>query len=81
MNDDLNILTLQYSSSTALTSDLIRRICHSQFSHVDMVLQGEGLLGASGEDVYPNFDDPGGVLIRPFDPWPYKIKQIMLIRF
>ena len=52
-------------------SGLIRRACHSRFSHVDIVLPGEGLLGVSGEDKSVN--DPGGVRIRPFEPWPYNI--------
>jgi hypothetical protein len=52
-------------------SSLIRRACHSRFSHLDIVLPGVGLLGASGED--KSFHDPGGVRIRPFEPWPYNI--------
>lgn len=64
-------LVVRYSSSTAFMSNLIRRACHSRFSHVDIVLPGEGLLGVSGED--KNLNDPGGVRIRPFEPWPYNI--------
>ncbi len=52
-------------------SNLIRRACHSRFSHVDIVLPGQGLLGVSGED--KDLKDPGGVRIRPFEPWPYSI--------
>jgi hypothetical protein len=33
------------------------------------VLPGEGLLGVSGPD--KSIKDIGGVLIRPFDAWPY----------
>ena len=65
-------LILQFSSSTAFTSHIIRTICRSRFSHVDMVLPGEGLLGASGPDKYATWTDPGGVQIRPFEPWPYE---------
>ena len=64
-------MIVRYSSSTAFMSNLIRRACHSRFSHVDIVLPGEGLLGVSGEDKSVN--DPGGVRIRPFQPWPYNI--------
>jgi hypothetical protein len=62
------MLQLQFSSSTAWQSSLIRRICHSPFSHVDIVLP-EGLLGASGPDA--SLNDPGGVRIRPNPAWPY----------
>jgi hypothetical protein len=59
-------------------SGLIRRACHSRFSHVDIVLPGEGLLGVSGEDKSVN--DPGGVRIRPFEPWPYNIVREVEIK-
>ena len=65
-------LVVQFSSSTAITSKIIRTICHSRFSHVDIVLP-EGLLGASGPD--PSINDPGGVRIRSFTPWPYAVKR------
>ena len=42
---------------------------HGPFSHADFILPGEGLLGASGPDA--SLKDPGGVLIRKFNPWPY----------
>lgn len=82
------MLTVQYSTGTAWQSEAIRRLCHSQYSHVDLVIPGVGLLGASGPDKSVKaFDshwipapDPGGVQIRPFNPWPYKEppKQIRL---
>ena len=62
-------LLVQFSTSTAFASGIIRRLTHSPFSHVDLLLPGEGLLGVSGPDNALN--DPGGVLIRPFEPWPY----------
>ena len=74
-------LVLQYSTGVAWQSEVIRRMCHSPFSHVDIVLEGEGLLGASGPDktakmISPGggmvIPDEGGVRVRPFDPWPYK---------
>ncbi len=60
---------IQYSTSTAFASSIIRRLCHSPFSHVDILLE-EGLLGVSGED--HKLGDPGGVRIRPIPPWPYR---------
>lgn len=72
-------LTLQFSSSTALTSKIIRMLTHSRFSHVDIVLP-EGLLGASGPGKYSTYDDPGGVVIRPLNPWPYEIKRTVTIQ-
>jgi hypothetical protein len=65
----MNELKLQFSSSTAFASQMIRRLCHSEFSHVDIILP-EGLLGVSGVDAELN--DLGGVRIRPFAPWPYQ---------
>ncbi len=63
-------LHFQFSTSTAWTSAIIRRLTQSEFSHVDIILPGEGLLGVSGSD--KSILDPGGVLIRRFDAWPYK---------
>ncbi len=66
-------IVIQYSTSPAFASSIIRRLCHSPFSHVDIVLESEqerGLLGVSGED--SKSGDPGGVRIRPNPPWPYR---------
>ncbi len=62
-------LLFQYSTSTAWTSAVIRRLTHSRFSHVDIVIPGEGLLGVSGVD--DSIRDPGGVRLRSFNAWPY----------
>ena len=62
-------LQYQFSTSTAFASRIIRILTCSPFSHVDLVLPGEGLLGVSGKDA--SIKDPGGVVIRPFDAWPY----------
>lgn len=64
-------LEYQFSTSTAFASRIIRILTCSLFSHVDLILPGEGLLGVSGPDKYSGFLDPGGVIIRPFDVWPY----------
>lgn len=63
-------LAFQYSTSTAFASGVIRRLTHSRFSHIDIILPGEGLLGVSGKD--NSILDPGGVVIRKFEAWPYK---------
>ena len=65
-------LLVQYSTSTAFASDIIRRLSHSPFSHVDIILPGEGLLGVSGVDL--SVKDLGGVRVRPFEAWPYLVK-------
>lgn len=62
-------LQYQFSTSTAFASRIIRLLTCSEFSHVDLVLPGEGLLGVSGSD--KSIKDPGGVIIRPFNCWPY----------
>jgi hypothetical protein len=64
---------IQYSTSHAFASSVIRRLCHSPFSHVDIVLRSEkehGLLGVSGED--RKIGDLGGVRIRPNPAWEYR---------
>lgn len=72
-------LQLQFSTSTAFASCIIRRLTHSPFSHVDIVLPGEGLLGVSGPGYYKEtgYRDPGGVQIRPCPPWPYKFQPVV----
>lgn len=62
-------LEYQFSTSTAFASRVIRVLTCSEFSHVDLILPGEGLLGVSGSD--KSINDPGGVIIRPFNAWPY----------
>jgi hypothetical protein len=65
-------LQIQFSTSTAFTSGIIRRLTHSPFSHVDFVLDDGTLLGVSGVD--PSINDLGGVRIRPHNAWPYLTK-------
>jgi hypothetical protein len=61
-------LQIQFSTSTAFSSSVIRRLTHSPFSHVDFMLP-DGLLGVSGVD--ESIKDIGGVRVRPFNAWPY----------
>lgn len=62
-------LQLQLSTSTARASWVIRVLTHSRFSHVDIIEPGKGLWGVSGKD--KRIGDAGGVLLRPFNAWPY----------
>lgn len=58
--------TLVFSTSFAWQSGVIRFMCHSPFSHVDIMLPSPnpyGLFGAS---------DPGGVTLRQHDYQPFK---------
>ena len=58
--------TIVFSTSYALSSALIRFLCHSPFSHTDIMLpipEPYSLFGAS---------DPGGVMCRPFNYQPFK---------
>lgn len=63
-------LILEFSSTFAWQSHVIRIMTNSPFSHVNILLPGEGLLGAS---------DPGGVMVRPFDYEPMMIRQRAVI--
>lgn len=54
-------IIIQCSTSTEWSSALVRRILHSDFSHMDWV-RHDGLFGAS---------DPGGVRLRPFNYQPF----------
>jgi hypothetical protein len=62
-------IVLQPSTSQAWQSAIIRRLCHSPFSHMDYVVP-EGLLGAS---------DPGGVAIRPLNYQAFGIRRRAVI--
>lgn len=74
-------IVLQYSTSTALVSGWIRRLCHSEFSHVDAVLEDGNLLGASdqGEHGRVIAGNPCGVAIRPPDYQLFGIRRRAVI--
>ena len=62
-------------------SVVIRRGTHSPFSHVDMVLPGGYLLGASDSPNAPVLSgNPRGVAVRPADYAPFAIKRRMVIQ-
>jgi hypothetical protein len=61
------------------SSWVIRHMCHSPFSHCDMVVP-EGLLGASNSPKAPVITgNPGGVAIRPFNYEDFGAKYRMII--
>lgn len=62
----MNSISLQFSTSTAWQSAIIRILCGSPFSHVDLVLPDGNLLGASDSPEAPVIEgNPHGVAIRP----------------
>lgn len=67
----MDAIVFQFSTSTAWQSAVIRRMCHSPFSHVDVVLEDGSCLGAS---------DPGGVAIRPQEYQEFGIRRQAVIR-
>lgn len=61
-------------------SGLIRRACHSPFSHVDMVLKDGALLGASDSPWAPHtHGNPRGVASRPFDYQKFAYRRQMVL--
>lgn len=59
-------VTLQFSTSTAWQSAIIRCMTHSPFSHIDIQLEDGTLLGASDSPNAPVIaGNPRGVAIRP----------------
>lgn len=63
-------------------SALIRRLCHSVFSHVDFVMGNGDLLGASdqGPDSPYVEGDPCGVAVRRADYQEFGIRRDMIIQ-
>lgn len=61
-------LLIQFSTSTAFASSVIRRLTRSRFSHVGFLIEGYEL-GASGKD--KSLKDPGGIQMRKLPAWPY----------
>ena len=71
---------LQFSTSLEWSSAIIRRICHSRFSHVDFVLPDGNMLGASDSPTAPAIaGNPRGVAIRPPDYQPFGIRRRITI--
>lgn len=80
----MNEVILQFSTSedslANWASALIRRLCHSPFSHVDFSLPGNELLGASDNPHAPVLmGNPRGVAIRPWNYQSFGIRRQMVI--
>jgi len=78
---------LQFSTYTSyrrwdygrFASSMIRKMAHSPFSHVDLVV-GDGLLGASNSPGAPVVrGNPAGVAVRPFDYQDFGIRRRAII--
>lgn len=71
-------IVLQFSSSTAWVSGLIRVMCHSAFSHIDLIMPDGNLLGASDQGPKSPFieGNPQGVAIRPPNYQQFNIRRI-----
>jgi hypothetical protein len=62
-------------------SGLIRRACHSPFSHVDMVMKDGSLLGASNSPDAPFIHgNPCGVASRPMDYQKFAYRRQMILQ-
>jgi len=74
-------IVLQYSTSTAWQSTIIRKMCHSAFSHVDIVMPDGNLLGASDQgnskqSIATTIEgNPQGVAIRIPDYQDFGIRR------
>jgi hypothetical protein len=72
-------IELEFSTSLDWTSGIIRRLCHSPFSHVDYIVP-EGLLGASDSPNIPIITgNPHGVAIRPTNYHLFGIRRRAII--
>lgn len=61
-------------------SSLIRRTCHSPFSHVDIMMPDGNMLGASNSPAAPIIaGNPGGVALRPPDYQKFAYRRRMLL--
>jgi hypothetical protein len=61
-------------------SGLIRRACHSPFSHVDMVMKDGTLVGATNAPDSPYIHgNPRGVASRPMDYQKFAYRRLMIL--
>jgi hypothetical protein len=72
---------LQFSTSLHWQSAIIRKLCHSPFSHVDLVLEDGNLLGASDYPEVPVLEgNPRGVAVRPTEYQLFGIRRMAIIK-
>jgi hypothetical protein len=75
------MIHLLFSTSTAWQSAVIRRICHSPFSHLDVVLPDGNLLGSSDSPKAPHIEgNPRGVAVRPPEYQEFGIRRLAKVR-
>ncbi len=67
-------LLVQFSTSTAFASKIIRRLTCSRWSHAGFII-GDSELGVSGPD--KKLGDPGGVRLRKLPCWDYLYPPII----
>ena len=74
-------IVLQFSTcATSWQSTVIRKLCHSPFSHVDFVLPDGNLLGSSGSPEIPVVEgNPNGVAVRPPNYQEFGIRRNAVI--
>lgn len=74
-------LIIQFSTSLEWQSAIIRKLCHSPFSHCDIVLPDGNLLGASDQSEKSPIlqGNRHGVAIRPPDYQLFGIRRQMLL--
>src|ERR1700692_3290193 len=82
----MSTLTLRFSTTEDTlgnwTSAVIRRLCHSPFSHIDIVQPDGNCLGASDQGPHSPFihGNPEGVAIRPPNYQRFGIRRDMIIK-
>jgi hypothetical protein len=74
----MGMIVLQFSTSTAWQSSIIRKMCHSPFSHVDVCV-ATGALGASDTPTKVLLGNPHGVAIREHDYQDFGIRRRAII--
>jgi hypothetical protein len=74
-------LVFQFSTSMERSSKWIRRLTHSPFSHVDLVLDNGDLLGSSDSPKSPVVQgNPRGVAVRPDNYMVFKRRARCVIQ-
>jgi hypothetical protein len=81
ISDD-NHLVIQFSSSTALASGLIRMVLGCPFSHTDIVTPDGNMMGASDQGPHsPCIEgNPEGVAVRPSNYQEFSIRRRLVLK-
>lgn len=71
------MIRLQFSTSTEWSSAVIRRMCHSPFSHVDVLDADGNCIGASDSPKAAVLrGNPNGVAVRPPDYQVFGVRHV-----